>query len=80
MQVHDGHDVDPLTVDAIQETIRELRHEDAPESAAKRCPGERELGESFVHALNGGDEVEPEAGCFALVELSGRNEFVLRFG
>lgn len=68
--MHDRYDVNPLRLDAIQETVGELRNEETPKPTAKRCARSRKLRQSFVRVLNGGDEVESEASGFALVELS----------
>src|ERR671924_79430 len=80
MKVHDSDDVNAIRLDAIQETIRKLWDKEAPDPPTQRCAGRRRFGESFVRFLNGGDEVESEALCFALLELSGGNELGLRFG
>src|SRR5712664_513521 len=78
--MHDRDDVNPLRLDAIHETVGKLRNEETPEPTPKRCAGTRKLRQSFVRALNSGDEVESEAFGFALVELSCRNELALGFG
>ena len=70
MKMHDRDDVNALRLDAIQETVGELRNEETPKPPAKRCSRNRKLRQSFVRVLNGGDEVESEAFAFALVELS----------
>jgi len=43
MKVHDRDDVDPVRLDAVQETVRKFWDEKTPEPAAERRAGGREL-------------------------------------
>lgn len=79
MKVHEGDDVDPFGLDAIQETVRKLRNQKPSEPPAERCTGGRKLEQSLVCLLNGTNEVEAQALRLALVEPSCGNELVLRF-
>lgn len=79
MKVHEGDDVDPFGLDAIQEPVRKLWNQKPPEPPAERCAGGRKLEQSLVRLLNGTDEVEAQPLRLALVEPSCRNELILRF-
>ena len=80
MEMHDSDDIDALRLDAIQETVGKLGHQNTPEPPAERRTRGRKLEEAFIRVLNREDEVEPEAVRLAFVELGCRYELVLGFG
>jgi hypothetical protein len=67
-------------LDAIHETVGELRYKKTSESTTKKRARRWELRQSLVGALDCRDEIEAEAFGLALVELSGGNELVLGVG
>src|SRR6266542_3833001 len=69
--------VDAFTLDAIQQTVGKLWHQNPSEPAAKRPANGRRLNQALVRALNGEDEIEAEPFRLALVEAGCRNELAL---
>ena len=69
-----------LRLDAIQETVGKLGHQNTPKPPAERRARARKIEQAFIRVLNCKDEVEPEAVRLALVELGCRYELVLGFG
>ena len=70
MKMHDSDDIDALGLDAIQETVGKLGHQNTPEPPAERRARGRKLEQAFVGVVNRKDEVE--LGC--------RYKLVLGFG
>jgi len=59
VKMHDSDDIDALRLDAIQETVGKLGHQNTPEPPAERRTRGRKLEQAFVGVLNRKDEVEP---------------------
>ena len=79
VKMHDGHDVDVVRLNAIQETVGKLRKQNTPEQTAEGCAGGRVREQSFIRPLNREGEVEPQPFRSVLVKLRRRNELVLCF-
>src|SRR3989304_7228566 len=80
MKGHDGGDVDAGTLDSVQKAVRELRNQNTPEPATKRCASGRGFQQALVRPLNSEGEVEPEPALLVLVKSGGRSELVLCLG
>jgi len=80
MKVHDRDDVDAVSLDSVQKAVRELRNQNTPESATKRCSRGWGFQQALVRPLNGEGEVESQPLALVLVEPSGQNELVLCLG
>ena len=59
MKMHDSDDIDALRLDAIQETVGKLGHQNTAEPPAERRARGRKREQAFVSVLNRKDEVEP---------------------
>jgi len=69
--MHHRHDVNAISVDSIQQTIRKFRNENAPEAAVKSTPDQWLFGYSLVCPLNNVDEMEAEPSGVLFVEPGG---------
>lgn len=78
--MHDGEDVDPVRLDAIEKAVGKLRNQCAPQPATERGATGWELEQTLVGLLNGRHEVESEARRLVLVESGGRHELGLCVG
>src|SRR3990172_459836 len=80
VKMHDRDDVGAIGLDSIQQAVWELRDQNTPEPATKRCASGRGFQQTFVRALDGEGEVASEPVPLVLVEPGSRSELVLRLG